>query len=206
MLRGIRARLCGEPWGVPVARLEFPGERQPQRQSGSWVAGAPAHGRAARVSSGAGWGAHAAAVEVSSPETTAPAHPPSISAPRGVQPLLNQGLHPLVTPRSSRTMWLHPETVLPGHSTCCGCLPPPGLQHSSCPSVSTETTPAGEPPTQRWPDGCPPPTRMASVSPEAGTPTSCTRAFPCPRSVLAEQGCKESRNLANLPSPGGPSL
>ena len=79
-------------------------------------------------------------------------------------------------------------------------------QHSSCLSVSTETTPAGEPLTQRWPDGCPPPTRTASVSPEAGTPTSCTTAFPCPRSVLPEQGCKESRNSANLPSPGGPSL
>lgn len=92
------------------------------------------------------------------------------------------------------------QVTAPAHR----CLPPPpGLPHSSCPSVSTETTPAGEPPTQRWPDGCPPPTRTASVSPEAGTPTSCTTAFPCPRSVLPEQGCKESQNLANLPSPGG---
>lgn len=123
MLGGIRARLCGEPRGVPVARLEFPGERQPQRQSGSWAAGAPARGHAAHVSSGAGRGAHAAAVEVTSAKTTVPAHPPSISAPRGVQ--LDQGLHPPVTPRSSRSTWLHPETVPPGHSTCRGCLPPP---------------------------------------------------------------------------------
>lgn len=90
-------------WGAPgcLWRARVPDERQPQRKSGGWAAGAPARGRAARTGSGAGRGRLRlpAAVEVTSPETTAPAHPPSISAPRGVRPPLDQGLHPPVTPR-----------------------------------------------------------------------------------------------------------
>lgn len=52
-----------------------------------------------------------------------------------------------------------------------------------CTLVPTETTPGGVPPTRPWPDGCLPPTKMVSVSPEAGTPTSCTAGSPCPRWV-----------------------
>lgn len=52
-----------------------------------------------------------------------------------------------------------------------------------CTLVPTETTPGGVPPTRPWPDGCLLPTKMVSVSPEAGTPTSCTTGSPCPRWV-----------------------
>lgn len=63
---------------------------------------------------------------------------------------------------------------------------PAGPGSRVCSLVSAETTPGGAPPTRPWRDGCPPPMRTASVSPEAGTPTSCTTVSLCPRSVPQE--------------------
>lgn len=67
--------------------------------------------------------------------------------------------------------------------------------------IFTETTPDGEPPTQLWQDGFFLPMKMESVNLEAGTLTSYTMGFHCPRSVPRTK--LVSLMLTNLPLPSG---
>lgn len=208
MLRGAgELASARSPGGACGARPAFRDERQPQRKSGSWAEGAPARGCAARISSGAGRGARAAALEVSSRETTAPAHPPSISPPRGVRPPLDQRLHLRSPPGSSCTSCVHPETVAPGHSTGPS-LPPssswtptqlvPFCLHRNHPRWGASNTALA-----RW---LPPAYEDGISEPRGWNPHFLYNGFPLPPVSAAGTGLQGVSELGKPPLPwGGPA-
>lgn len=72
--------------------------------------------------------------------------------------------------------------------------------------LPTGITPPGAPPTLPWPDGSPQPTKMASASPGAGTPISCTTASRCPRLVFPlGLGCSPMVQTRPPPHPVTPA-
>lgn len=171
-----RAFVGGDP-GVPVARL-VPGERQPQRKRRLGGRGRQhVDARLAVVQAlggrlGCGQKSH-----FPRDHGTAGASP-SISAPRACGPRCTKAspsshpqgaAAPVASPRNCDAQVPAPAvcllSLLDSNTAVPFCLhrdhPLGSLQHS-----------AGQ-------MAAPPPTRTASVSPRAGTPTSCTEAFPC---------------------------
>ena len=191
-------------WGAPgcLWRARVPDERQPQRKSGGWAAGAPARGRAARTGSGAARGRLRlpAAVEVTSPRPRR-RRIPRASPHRGAcGPRWTKGFTLQSPPGSSRTTWLHPETVTPGPSTGPS-LPPssswtptqpvPFCLHRDHPRWGASNTALA-----RW---LPPAYEDGISEPRGWNPHFLYRGFPLPPVSAARTGLHVSQSLQTSP-------